>query len=93
MAGHGDTPPQTRHCTPYTFYASHHQRLPWAAEGLIVLVDILGWIDAVTGALVALPQVVRIPPYAPGTFRIGMVAHVVLNGADLVAHLLFIRTR
>jgi uncharacterized protein with PQ loop repeat len=31
-----------------------------AAEGLVVFVDILGWIGAVTGALVALPQVVRI---------------------------------
>jgi uncharacterized protein with PQ loop repeat len=31
-----------------------------AAEGLTVFVDTLGWIGAVTGALVALPQVVRI---------------------------------
>jgi uncharacterized protein with PQ loop repeat len=31
-----------------------------AAEGLTVFVDILGWIGAATGSLVALPQVVRI---------------------------------
>jgi uncharacterized protein with PQ loop repeat len=31
-----------------------------AAEGLVVFVDILGWIGAATGSLVALPQVVRI---------------------------------
>lgn len=33
---------------------------PWLQKVLIVFVDILGWIGAVTGALVALPQVVRI---------------------------------
>ena len=38
----------------------HRQAFPWLQKVLVVFVDILGWIGAVTGALVALPQVVRI---------------------------------
>jgi len=41
-------------------YRSTSAAFPWLQKVLVVFVDILGWIGAVTGALVALPQVVRI---------------------------------